>query len=160
MKIELISFQPGTCKPGRRTKCCCFRCLYISTLFKEVKAKDAKIKDIEGLLKRLDQYEENKPFFDEKYKIRNKSDQDAYSESHRRELTIFNAARRVLKESNPTGNIPKGTRFRVPFASPSITISQHFSFEYIHRADKRGSIFLYPRSEATHIRGRNPSGFL
>lgn len=78
----------------------------VSKLFKEVKAKDAKIKDIEGLLKRLDQYEENKPFFDEKYKIRNKSDQDAYSESHRRELTIFNAARRVLKESNPTGNIP------------------------------------------------------
>ena len=77
-------------RPGQRLRA--FPRLFLSRLTK--------------LIGYLDNYEKYKPVFDQKYKIRRKKDQEAYSKAHSSELILFNTARRILKESHPEGKIP------------------------------------------------------
>ena len=78
----------------------------VNNLREKVKANEKRSDELTKLIGYLDNYEKYKPVFDQKYKFRWKKDQEAYSKAHASELTLFNTARRILKESHPEGKIP------------------------------------------------------
>lgn len=84
----------------------------VKGLVHSMKDIEPRMNEIKDLLKRHEQYTMYKPFFDKKFTIRNVRKRDSYEKEHRAELTIFNTARRILKESHPEGKIPNPDKLR------------------------------------------------
>jgi hypothetical protein len=84
----------------------------VKGLVHSMKDIEPRMNEIKDLLKRHEQYTMYKPIFDKKFTIRNVRKRDSYEKEHRAELTIFNTARRILKESHPEGKIPNPDKLR------------------------------------------------
>lgn len=64
----------------------------------DVRTMENEKKDLQELLKLCDDYHEFKDIANEYYSLKSKSKQEQFFESHRREMTIYRAASRHLKE--------------------------------------------------------------
>ena len=116
----------------------------VKTLSNSIRDMETRMDKLRELLKQYDRYTKYKPVFDEKYKIKNKRKLEAYNNDHRTELTLFNAARRILKESHPEGKIPNPDRLRRELNELEIKHDKLYD-SYSEKSDIKTQLFLIRR---------------
>ena len=105
-----------------------------------MKTAEKRMKELQKLIEYGKNYNEYKPIHDELKKLKNgwTSKRDKYEETHRAELTLWNAASRYLH-----ANLPKGTKPPLPISEwekEYATLSGQRTAEYTKLKETRAEV--------------------